>query len=170
MGVISDTVMCTVRRNIRTKVTMTLLCTLTYCFHHLLGVGEGFAGDSDVLPHLTYTFLHANVWHLFCNLLVLWSIRSRIESVGSFVIAFAASWLPMYVVGPTVGLSGWLFAAFGIMWGRAGRLAECLRIGLPFIVLTMLLPNVNGTLHLYCYLTGFVYGAVAEIIRKNKCS
>lgn len=58
---------------------------------------------------------------------------------------------------PTVGMSGMLFAMFGIMWGKTGRWKEYLKAGMPVILIMMLIPNVNGLLHLYCYILGFVF-------------
>ena len=76
----------------------------------------------------------------------------------SLIIAFAASFLPMYVNEPTMGLSGFLFASFGIMWGKTGRWLDATKKAMPLILFMMLLPNVNGTLHLYTFLIGFLTG------------
>lgn len=80
--------------------------------------------------------------------------------IPAYLIAVAASFLPMYVDCPTAGMSGLLFAMFGIMWGRIDRLGGALKAGLPTIIITMLVPGINGLLHLYCYLLGIAYGYV----------
>ena len=78
--------------------------------------------------------------------------------IESLIIAALASFLPMYMNEPTMGLSGFLFSAFGLMWGETGRWKEALKAALPFILFTMILSNVNGLLHLYTFLIGFFIG------------
>lgn len=137
-----------------------IICQMTYR-------GGGFTGESDVVPRLIYPFLHVNMWHLLCNLAVLWTVRNRINVIAAYSIAFVASFFPMYVSCPTSGMSGLLFAMFGIMWGEAGRAKAALRTGFPTIALTFILPQVNGLLHLYCYAVGILYGFVWKIARKR---
>lgn len=136
----------------KTKLLLTVLSVLMLSYNVDGGVGSG----SGLTSHFTYTFCHANVWHLACNLFVLWSIRNRMATMSAYVIAVAASWLPMWADKPTVGMSGMLFAMFGIMWGRTGMKWKCAKAGLPVILVMMLIPNVNGLLHLYCYVIGYV--------------
>lgn len=128
-----------------------VVCQITYS-------GKGFTNESGVVSHLVYSFQHANIWHLLCNLLALWLIRNKIDIAPAYCIAFAASYLPMFVVAPTLGLSGLLFAIFGIMWGKTGKAMSALKAGMPTIVITFFLPQVNGLLHLYCYAAGIAYG------------
>lgn len=139
---------CTV--NLEDKSLLTLLC-LAFYFVHI-----GFAPDSPWQHHVLFNFCHVNVFHFIINLWVLWQIQNRIPVVGALFIAFLASYLPMYVSEPTMGLSGFLFAAFGIMWGKTGRVVEAMKQALPFIIITMFLSSVNGLLHLYAFILGFV--------------
>ncbi len=88
--------------------------------------------------------------------MVLWKIKNKIPIVKSLIVAIAVSWLPMYVNSPTMGLSGFLFAAFGIMWGRTGRWMEAFRKVMPFVLLTMVIPETNGLLHFYAFFMGFL--------------
>lgn len=141
-------------QNLGDKLLITVLCVAFYTTH------IGFDADSGWGEHLIYNFCHVNVFHLVINLMVLWQIRNKIEVGASLLVAFSASYLPMYVTEPTMGISGFLFAAFGIMWGKTGMFKKAMKAGLPFIILTMLLPSVNGLLHLYCYLIGFVIGTI----------
>lgn len=101
---------------------------------------------------------------MLCNLFVLWSIRNKMNVIAAYVIAVAASWMPMFSDTPTVGLSGLLFALFGIMWGETGLLWKCVKTGVPVIIIMMLFPNVNGLLHLYCYMAGFIIGLIVRKI------
>lgn len=87
--------------------------------------------------------------------MVLWSIKNKIDVTLSFVAAVAASFLPMFVTEPTMGLSGFLFSALGIMWGKTGRWKEAAKKAMPFILFTMAVPNVNGLLHFWCFFLGY---------------
>jgi hypothetical protein len=98
--------------------------------------------------------------------MVLWSIKNKIDVTLSFVAAVAASFLPMFVTEPTMGLSGFLFAAFGIMWGKTGRWKEAAKKAMPFILFTMLLNDVNGTLHLYCFWLGYSIGFLRKMFHR----
>lgn len=120
----------------------------------------GFFPGSSFVSHLTYSFCHANIFHLAANLVVLWSLRNRICLCASLFAAVLASFLPTYVSQPTVGLSGVIFAAIGIMWGKTGRFWDSCCVVMPFIVLTMLMPGVNGILHLWTYMIGFIIGRI----------
>lgn len=71
----------------------------------------------------------------------------------------------MYVNEPTMGLSGFLFAAFGLMWGKTGRAKDAAKTVMPFILGTMIFPDVNGLLHLYCFWLGFIVGFLREKTR-----
>lgn len=132
-----------------TKLVISLACLLG-CFFHI-----GFYEGCPWWCRLDYSFCHANWFHLGVNLLVLWSIRNRIAVVESLAVAIVASFLPMYVSETTMGLSGFLFAAFGWMWGKTGMWKEAFRRVLPVIGCTMVMPRVNGLLHLYCFALGF---------------
>lgn len=113
---------------------------------------------SPLLTHTMYMFVHVNVWHFLCNMIVLWSVRGRMEICSAVLVAIIASYIPTWYDKPTLGLSGFLFAVFGIMWGRIGCFKDCMKKGAPAIGLLMLLPGVNGLIHLYCYVIGYVIG------------
>lgn len=153
MAKISDTVKFAriERSGLLVKSLISLACLCGYFLH------VGFSDASPWHAHVLYIFCHANPFHLAVNLLVLWSIRHKIPVASSLAIAIAASFLPMYVSEPTLGLSGFLFAAFGCMWGSTGRWKDALRVALPFIVCTMIVPHVNGLLHLYAFLMGYIF-------------
>lgn len=161
MVVVSGTLIYMARKNWRSKALLTVTCLACQIAMGTLGCGVG----TSLSTHAFYMLTHVNAWHLLCNLLVLWSIKGRMETKSALAIAFLASYIPTLNSGVTAGLSGVLFALFGIMWGRTGRLGECLKKGLPVIVLTMVLPGVNGLLHLYCYLIGYVWGWLRSCFR-----
>lgn len=146
-------------RNLPLKITLSVVCLLCSFWH------VGFCPGSPLVCHLVYSFFHANIFHLAINLMVLWSIKNRISVLPAFVIAVLASFLPTWVNEPTMGLSGFLFAVFGIMWGGVGRLKDAAKTVMPFILLTMFFPNINALLHLYCFWLGYIYGLTSKRIR-----
>lgn len=143
--------MLAIRKHAKTKCLLSILAILGYTY----GI-DGYGIHSPFLAHILYGFGHANIFHLTCNLLVLWAIRNNIRVLPAFIISVLASYIPQMVDGNTVGLSGFLFASFGLMWGKTGMVALSAKTVLPFIVLTIILPQTNGTLHLYCFVLGFL--------------
>ncbi len=139
---------------------ITLICPIVYN-------SIGYTVESDVITHLLYSFLHVNTCHLLCNLIALWTVRNRMNILSAYCIAVIASYCPMHVTCPTLGMSSLLFAMFGIMWGKRGPIQSALKTGVPTILLTMILPQVNGLLHLYCYLLGIVYGKMGRWISEK---
>lgn len=149
-----------VRRNFLIKLILSLVC-LVLCTKHV-----GFYQGCPIENHFAYSFFHVNLFHLLINLMVLWSIKNRIDVTLSFVAAVSASFLPMFVTEPTMGLSGFLFSALGIMWGKTGRWKEAAKKAMPFILFTMLLNDVNGTLHLYCFWLGYSIGFLRKMFHR----
>lgn len=148
---VTSTILTSIRAD-RNRAMITFMCIVFQVLH------VGFYPGCPFVDRLLCHLCHANVFHLAVNLTVLWGIRQRISCLPAFIIAVCATFLPMAVSAPTMGLSGFLFAAFGIMWGRIRLLREaCVRV-LPFVIFTMLLPGVNGLFHLYTFVLGFIYG------------
>ena len=141
-------------------MVLSLACIGGYFLH------TGFYDGCPWWNHLVYSFCHANVFHLCINMMVLWSIRNKIPLAEALGVAVVASFLPMYVDGATMGLSGFLFAAFGTMWGRTGRWKDAFVKAMPFIVCTMIVPNVNGLLHLYAFWLGYMVGFLRNVFHK----
>lgn len=153
-----NTIITRYTRNLSDKIGLTLLCLAFYACH------IGFLSGSSWQHHVLFSFCHANVFHLLVNLWVLWQTQNRIPVIGGLLVSIAASYLPMYVAEPTMGLSGFLFASFGIMWGRIGRPFGAVKAVLPFMLLTMLLSHVNGLLHLYSFVIGYACSCAVRVI------
>ena len=149
-----DTLMCTTRKNWRVKTLLTIVCLACQAV-----VWEHLSDNGLLLfTHFVYMFVHVNVWHFLCNMLVLWSIKERVDVLGGIVVAVISSFIPTWYDEITLGMSGFLFAVFGIMWGHTGRFKDCMKRGMPVILLTLVLPGVNGLIHFYCYVLGYVFG------------
>lgn len=107
-----------------------------------------------------FHFHHANIFHLLANAVCFYSMR-KIRWAEAYVIAVACSF---FVVHPTVGLSGLLFAAAGINMGKQGN-GKGASVCLLSALLCGLLPGVSLVLHVSSFLTGFAYGWCIETYR-----
>ena len=139
---------------------LSIIC-LVLCTWHV-----GFYPGCPWQNHILYSFFHVNGFHLAVNLLVLWQIKNNMKPVTSLAVASVASLLPMYVSQPTMGLSGFLFASYGLMWGRTGLWKEALKKAMPFIICTMAVPNVNGLLHFWCFWLGYSIGFLRKMFHR----
>ena len=146
--------------SLTTKVFLSVACIGGYFLH------IGFYEGCPWWNHLLYSFCHANLFHLCINMMVLWGIRNKIPLVEALGVAVVASFMPLYVDGATMGLSGFLFAAFGTMWGKTGRWKDAFKKAMPFIVCTMIVPNVNGSLHLWCFWVGYFVGFLRNVFHR----
>jgi len=163
------------------KVIISILLTVPY----FLGFKMGYTRDSGLTEHLLFPFSHANIFHLACNLLAIWAIKWRSGTIiPSIVIGFVASYMPTisdYPM-PTMGASGIIFAAIGIIWGayftreyfknwverNVEVLTDNVRKFFLFVILPMtimlFLPNVNFALHLYALYLGMLYAFFHQVI------
>lgn len=160
-----------IEREFVEKSALTFVILTYWLFAPQVGYDNG---DTDNIPaHVYYMLSHANIWHLFGNVFVLWLIHGRLYLLPSMMIAFVFSFIPAFSiygdVGMTMGFSGVLFAVLGIKWGvycrceskpldRYEAMWRFLTRVLPFALLGILIPHLNWCLHLYCLLAGFVYG------------
>jgi len=132
--------------------TLLIACTAVFIVQTLLGVFRSsaealFQAYLGLVPYAvvhgyiwqlgTYIFLHAGIWHLLINLLVLWMFGKDLEltwgarrfyfyfflcGVGAGVItvvvkaALAAAGIGSLVTAPTIGASG---AIFGVLLAMA---------------------------------------------------
>ena len=157
-------------REITEKVLVTVILIACWLLLPVTGYRQE---DTDPWHHLIYIWCHANVWHLFGNLFVLWIIRGRLYLWPAILAAFIVSFIPAFSIygdmGMTVGFSGVLFAVGGIKWGvycsrRYGRyfsacaLDDFVRKALPFALVGILVPHLNWCLHLHALIFGYIYG------------
>jgi len=156
------------------KTVLTVILTAWYAFAPQVGYGNH--GDASIVHHALYMLSHAGVWHLLGNLFVVWIMRKHLYIAAATVIAFVASFFPVWgpiwpLDGVTMGFSGVIFATWGVKWGVychsflfAGRkyvrdkVCEFCIKALPFALIGAIIPNVNWCLHLYCLLIGYSYG------------
>lgn len=112
---------------------------------------------------ITANFIHANVFHVAVNVwaLAMFSLYgykrfNRVVAIG-FVIASLAFFLLRGTM-PSCGLSGLIFAIYGMIVTRCMRRRDLLMSAVCIAV--TFIPPLNGTLHLVCWLVGFLIGLI----------
>lgn len=152
----------------KTKITIIAISVLYF----LLMPKVGYTANSDILTHFGYVFSHGNIFHLMSNMIFLCILRNKMPLVPCYLIAVLASFIPSPVNGITMGFSGFLFAYVSMEWGAVRRVKDAIKCVLPFCIVTMWLPNVNGFIHLYCAVLGFLYGYfyLNRLWKKNMAS
>ena len=139
------------------SVIVTFLLILSYVFLPRYG----FVGFSGFWEHVLYPFSHANIFHLLANVVCVLALLPRfgwMELLFGYLVSVLSSFLPCFCSEPTMGFSGVLFALVGESWGVVGRFKEMLMKNKWFLLIPMFLPHVNGFIHLYCLLGGYLVG------------
>lgn len=112
-----------------------------------------------ISDRLLYSFTHASIIHLLTNI---WAMLSAVfvfqPHWGYMIAAYAIAVLcPSHLCHtPTVGLSVFIYALFGMMTFRVkerGLYQLCMAIAL---ITGCLHPYINGYVHIYAYACGFI--------------
>lgn len=128
-----------------------------------------------IIRALTYSFFHANIFHLAVNCISVWVLYPR-RDVRNFLAAFAIAVL-VYPLGfrPCVGFSNVLFAACGLRarpfsctyWWKAPTTIAFLAV----MVAMCFFPQFSGTNHLAAFLLGMLFtridNNILEPIRRD---
>jgi membrane associated rhomboid family serine protease len=153
-----------VRREI--EKTAGLLIALIILTTTLLGSADfavvGVCRGCQLLPRLLYSFVHANIFHCliniwcFISIIFLYDVSWR-RLLVAYLVAVA---VPNFVLSamPTVGLSTVCFVLLGsIVYQVKSKLYYniCMAV---YIVAGLLMPQVNGWIHLYGYVAGLLVG------------
>lgn len=128
----------------------------------LIGIGNvswGYYSDSGIFTHLTFHFAHASVWHLAGNALCFYVLTRRgvywKELCASFLLATLCSFIAPHKL-PTIGMSGLIFALYGIKLSRLSKLSTRFLIQ---TALVLILPGITGKvnvwLHIVCLISGY---------------
>lgn len=134
-----------------------------------------YTGGSVWWTHLTFHFAHGNIFHLAANMLVvflllfrrndrwwLWPLCYLLATGCSFVVG---------TVKPTLGLSGILFAYYGVIFLKDGAQWKPLLQMLAFMAVSCLFASRMAVgLHFLCLFAGALIGGfmgvVSEIRKK----
>lgn len=128
----------------------------------LIGISEvswGYYSGSSILTHLTFHFAHASVWHLAGNALCFYVITRKganwKELCVSLLLATLCSFIAPHKL-PTIGLSGLIFALYGIRLMRLNNLSTRFLIQtLLVLIIPGLTGKVNVWLHISCLVSGY---------------
>lgn len=149
-----------------------LVLTIVIAVLLLLPINVKAAGMSQgcsLWQRVCYPFLHASILHAAVNCWCLLSIvfnRTIMmwQMIAAYVIAvsYPSVWMGQTV---TVGLSGMLFALLGIISVMSRKCYLNVAVIGSVILFGYLFPNINASLHLYCYLVGLMVGLLTTPIR-----
>lgn len=130
------------------------------------GFDVGIYAGCGMQGHCLYPFFHANAIHaalnVWCLLVAVFYYGMRIWHMGiAYLIAVT---MPIdtfgHVIGgmdvPTVGLSGVIFAMFGMLSLGVKRKMYYQGWMVCYLLAGFVNPATNAWVHLYCYLAGVV--------------
>lgn len=119
----------------------------------------------DVAEHFVYMFFHANIFHLAGNALAAWfTFRKPCRIAAAYLVAVLCSFIS-YSDMPVMGLSSMIYALIGfntvlMRYPLKAKITLALALSLG-----LLLPNINGLLHILCFSLSF---ATAYIYKRIK--
>ena len=156
-----------------------LIVILFIIVYSVFDLSLGYTISSPIYTHLTYSFMHASILHLVFNSLAFIGFYRVLKNYykGLFLIivliAFSASFFAEYTL-PTVGASGMVYAMIGmyiglLVIGKVKILKKDLyiflfSIGLMFAI-SVFKHNSNYVLHAICFIMGFGYEMLNNILR-----
>lgn len=154
------------------KYILSLIFIVVYL---LFGNEIGFATNSPIWTHFTYSLQHASILHLVINTLVFINVFREMEHFASwrellptiYVCAVAASFMAVQDV-PTVGASGMIYALFGMMSVIVAFNKSTLKQKLTFfcsIGIMLLVSHFNSNSNFMVHLLSFCAGIVVWILR-----
>ena len=111
---------------------------------------------------LSYSFFHANIWHLLGNIVCIWAIKGRFRWVFDYLIAVFVFSLPSLTDLPVCGFSCVIFAEIGRRFGRIlapWRMVKCVW---PAFAIGIFLPNIAVFPHLWALTGGFLVAMVLQ--------
>ena len=137
-------------------------------------------GYTELLPlwrHFTYCFQHANLAHLFLNVVALFfvfrSVNPYIKPLFSFLVmyisAVLASFVAYYTI-PVVGSSGMVYGGFGIilalMADKEIKVNKTFLIAIAVAVMSgFFFKHIAAGIHLASLVAGFVIIKTSRLIK-----
>lgn len=125
----------------------------------------GYLSGSPWWTHLTFHFAHGNIFHLAANMLVVFMlIFNRHDKWWLWPVCYVVATLCSFCVGtnkPTVGLSGMLFAYYGIIFMKDGMQFKPLLHTLLYLVVSSAFVSsfMAVALHFVCLMAGWLAGS-----------
>ncbi len=141
-----------------------VMAVLLFAEAHPICKGEPFAN------RFLYHFFHASAIHYLTNAWCLVSVVFAFDlALSDLAVAYIiASFVPVIWTTPTIGLSGVCFTLLGRCSFLVRRKMHYHYFMALFIIAGLVMPNVNGFIHLYCYVAGILYGLLIHPIKWQK--
>lgn len=116
---------------------------------------------------VTCHFYHANIFHLFANVLCLWIMRpGPLQIAYAFPLAVTSMF---FTLDPTIGFSAVLYAYMGMNMFRWNVSPSDWIMFIVANIFTAFIPGVAFTVHLVSFILGFsVYYSHCQINRVLK--
>lgn len=142
----------------------------------LLITGRNTAGNVFL-----YQFSHGNVFHLVANIIPFYLfLKSALDRKTWIVFVFAGYLISVFVAGilpsgNVIGLSGWVFAMYGMYLSFKFKRITNKRIYtagniIPVVVslaIGFVIPNVSGGIHLVSWVVGLISGYLVILINSG---
>lgn len=131
------------------------------CIAYGCGLDFSLAPGCGILARLLYPICHVNIWHLLGNCWCLWCIHRSAFRDHWYVwlTAYAIAVVTPSLMMPTMGLSGVLYAALGMLCWQAREKAVFHAWTIGFMLIGLFFPLVvNNFLHAWCYALGVAVG------------
>ena len=127
----------------------------------------GLVTGCDWTNHLTFNFVHANIFHLACNaycmLLMMWSQNVK---WWWWVMAFVLTIIVSFIIpcsSITAGFSGVLFAIVGMSLSQGElTLKRCIPVLASLAISVLLAKNLAAAIHIMSCIVGFVTMLIVE--------
>ena len=155
-----------------TKLIITTILVISFLLLPRVGFcpagGEVYAVPTNVF----FPLVHANVFHLLCNIACLWQLYDvkRLLFAGC-IVSFLCSFLPESL-HDIMGCSGIIFAMIGFRFGEYGRFNTMVKAYALFFVITAFIPNVAVLFHIYCLVMAYIAGNLYQtlsLLKKATC-
>ena len=134
--------------------------------------GYGLSVTSPLWTRLIYSFFHGSWFHLLLNVYVLLTLGFKLdlrmrEIFISYILACAA---PSFCIGtlPTVGLSGMIYAIFGMRTMRNSNPGSMILNIVLITAVSMFLSHIAWRLHAYCYSCGLLISLLTTPLQWRK--
>lgn len=127
----------------------------------------GYVWDGGFGSHFLYSLSHANIFHLLANVVCFWMIPCELHLFFAASVAFLCSFLPCFILEPTSGFSGVLFAVVGMSWGRVHRFKDMIWRNKWWLIVPVFIPHVNAFLHVYCLVLGYLVGCFVPMRKSD---
>lgn len=151
-----------------TSLILTLVVLILLCLPIDIK-SAGISQGCTLWQRLSYPFLHGSILHAGVNCWCLLSIcfnrnTPMWQLIAAYVIAVSYPSILMNSHTATVGMSGVIFALLGIISLTSRKWYVNVAFIMAIILFGYLLPNIDATLHLYCYLVGLIVGLLTKPI------